>query len=200
MLLLIGLYGCASINKAGHFIPSKDSELNIEFDYPSEWGILRETDITLHDEKGRRTLKGARILFPDPSQPEPPCVAKEIGPDYCFDFRTKILLLLWDLNLPSDWAEDQIADDLEHIESIWAGYLIEDSVIYINGLPTRMITNFSEGDELFKEEKIYIKIWFQVSGRGYFFALSYLAPEDMGGEFHQAFLDILDSIKFVDQK
>ena len=49
------------------------------------------------------------------------------------------MLIIEDLDLPSDWAVNEIEQELNYIENDSDTTLVEDRVIEIGGLPVRMI-------------------------------------------------------------
>ena len=204
--------GCTSPEKVtpsntptipGHFYPKEGSSINFEFYYPPEWGNISELDINISDDIGKRTIPGGRILFTDPTQGEDPCLDdpddQESFDVDCGDARTLILLRVWDLDLPSDWVENQFEEIFYLIDNIWNDSLVEDRVIDIDGMPARVLVTLSEGNRFHGKENYYTTIYFQRDSVGYLFKLFHLYPEDLDGVFHQAFLDIISSMRFLDR-
>jgi len=192
IVFLLMVTGCRPENQIGHFYPQKESELQIEFDYSREWGLLEEEDF--------RGITGGRVKIYDPIKPVPSCILsyQETGylDSHCFDNRPVIFLDVWNTEAYGK-LEDEITSTLTMIEKSELHTLIEDQIITIDGIHARMITRSVAAVEVAPETIIYIDIYVKVNERGYWFSLWKLPPDEVGGNFHQAFLDIIASIKFV---
>ena len=164
----------------GHYTPEPDSILQIEFNYPQSWGFLGGDYANFVYEDN-----GVWIEFTDPSN-RFPCVTTEVKADGSVN---TMVVLPCARGMVMQLRFRGIEDAGENVT--------DDRFVEIDGNPGRAIT-YQYHNSMYIDDELYgEKFFIQNNGHSYVFAITGLKLEDIGGNFHQAFRELIESIRFV---
>lgn len=191
LIVIVLLVGCSNeIPTAKHvtpfqesvsFSPDNDSLFDFQFDYPANWDLLRE------DKSYRDNILVMDVIRKrDPSKPVPDC---EI--EFGCDTRPTIIFLAILIDPSTQSLEHSITTTRKLSQSIVHISIISEQVVIIDGYEGHAITTYNS-----ILQTTTTSIILQVDNRSYSLVINLLAQEDLDGDFHKVFWDIVESIRF----
>ena len=203
-----------SIQPLAHFAPQAESQLKIEFDYPSSWSPLQDRSGSHESNPFWNRfgdLKFTIIEIQDPNLPAPWCpTVRKINIKTSLDFeiascvfKPTITIIGYEMGPNPAFINFRLSEDIRINTQIPNITLVSNNKILIDGNPATVIIwnrdlrgrfpGMLSSSMYYWETNIYI----HVGTQAYVLSLDEMPVEFLDGEFHQSFWEMIYSIKFV---